>query len=121
MGSWYEEGKVQATLSEYLVRSKSEVIIANLLVTNELSSFKYETLLYAPDKTFYLPDFTINVNGKTYFWEHVGMLHLPKYKQRWEEKLKWYEKHFPNQLITTYESENLTKEAQKIIDKIKSK
>ena len=104
-----------------LVRSKSEVIIANLLVTNELSSIKYETLLYAPDKTFYLPDFTINVNGKTYFWEHVGMLHLPKYKQRWEEKLKWYEKHFPNQLITTYESENLTKEAQKIIDKIKSK
>ena len=121
MGSWYEEGKVQATLSEYLVRSKSEVIIANLLVTNELSSFKYETLLYAPDKTFYLPDFTINVNGKTYFWEHVGMLHLPKYKKRWVEKQKWYEKHFPNQLIITYESENLTKEAQRIIDEIKSK
>jgi RecD/TraA family predicted helicase len=121
MGAWYEEGKIQATLSEYLVRSKSEVIITNLLVTNELSSFKYETLLYAPDKTFYLPDFTINVNGKTYYWEHVGMLFLPKYKQRWEEKQKWYEKHFPNQLLTTYESENLTKEAQKIIDEITRK
>lgn len=119
MGAWYEEGKVQATLSEYLVRSKSEVIITNLLAISELTSFKYETLLYAPDKTFYLPDFTINVNGKTYYWEHVGMLHLPKYKQRWEEKQKWYEKHFPNQLLVTYESENLTKEAQKIIDDIK--
>lgn len=119
IGSWYEEGKVQATLSKYLVRSKSEVIITNLLVTNELTSFKYETLLYAPDKTFYLPDFTINVNGKTYYWEHVGMLHLPKYKQRWEEKQKWYEKHFPNQLLITYESENLTNEAQKIIDEIR--
>jgi exodeoxyribonuclease V alpha subunit len=119
MGAWYEEGKVQATLSEYLVRSKSEVIITNLLANSELTSFKYETLLYAPDKTFYLPDFTINVNGKTYYWEHVGMLHLPKYKQRWEEKQKWYEKHFPNQLLITFESENLTKEAQKIIDEIK--
>ncbi|MFV0152547.1 AAA family ATPase [Empedobacter falsenii] len=119
MGAWYEEGKVQATLSEYLVRSKSEVIITNLLVTNEMTSFKYETLLYAPDKTFYLPDFTINVNGKTYYWEHVGMLHIPKYKQRWEEKQKWYEKHFPNQLLVTYESENLTIEAQRIIDEIK--
>lgn len=119
MGAWYEEGKVQATLSEYLVRSKSEVIITNLLVNSELTSFKYETLLYAPDKTFYLPDFTINVNGKTYYWEHVGMLHLPKYKQRWEEKQKWYEKHFPNQLLITYESENLTNEAQRIIDEIK--
>lgn len=119
MGAWYEEGKVQATLSEYLVRSKSEVIIANLLVNSELTSFKYETLLYAPDKTFYLPDFTINANGKTYYWEHVGMLHLAKYKQRWEEKQKWYEKHFPNQLLVTYESENLTKEAQSIIDDIK--
>ncbi len=121
MGSWYEEGKVQATLSEYLVRSKSEVIITNLLVTNEMTSFKYETLLYAPDKTFYLPDFTINVNGKAYFWEHVGMLHLPKYKERWEEKKKWYEKHFPNQLLVTFESENLTLEAQRIIDEIKNK
>lgn len=118
MGSWYEEGKVQATLSDYLVRSKSEVIITNLLVANGLTSFKYETLLYAPDKTFYLPDFTINVNGRTYYWEHVGMLHLPKYKQRWEEKKKWYDKHFPNKLIVTYESENLTKDAQKIIDEI---
>jgi RecD/TraA family predicted helicase len=120
MGSWYEEGKIHKTLSEYLVRSKSEVIIANLLVSNDIESFKYETLLTAPDSTFYLPDFTINVNGKTYYWEHVGMLHLPKYKERWEQKQKWYDKHFPNQLLITYESENLTIEAQQIIDKIKT-
>ncbi|WP_299273441.1 AAA family ATPase [uncultured Psychroserpens sp.] len=120
MGSWYEEGKIHKTLSEYLVRSKSEVIITNLLVSNDVESFKYETLLTAPDGTFYLPDFTINVNGKTYYWEHVGMLHLPKYKERWELKQKWYDKHFPNQLLITYESENLTIEAQQIIDEIKT-
>lgn len=120
MGAWYEEGKIHKTLSEYLVRSKSEVIITNLLVSNGVESFDYEKLLYAPDKTFYLPDFTIHINGKTYFWEHVGMLHLPKYQKRWEAKEKWYQEHFPNQLLVTYESNELTTEAQNIIDKIKS-
>lgn len=119
MGSWYEEGKIHKTLSEYMVRSKSEVIIANLLVSNEIESFKYEKILYAPDKTFYLPDFTINVNGKTYYWEHVGMLDKPKYKQRWEQKVVWYDKHFPGKLLTTYEGGGLTLDAQKIIDRIK--
>ncbi|MET3731304.1 ATP-dependent DNA helicase [Moheibacter stercoris] len=119
MGSWYEEGKIHATLSEYLVRSKSEVIITNLLMANEIQSFKYETILFAPDKTFYLPDFTIFINGKTFYWEHVGMLHLKKYKERWQEKKKWYEMHFPGQLLVTYESENLSIEAQDIINRIK--
>src|SRR5690606_8554665 len=41
MGSWYEEGKVHKTLSEYLVRSKSEIIITNLLVSSGVESFKY--------------------------------------------------------------------------------
>ena len=119
MGSWYEEGKIHKTLTDYLVRSKSEVIITNLLVANNIESFYYEKLLSAPDKTFYLPDFTIHVNGKTYFWEHVGMLDFPKYKQRWEQKKQWYETHFPGQIITTYESGNLTEDAQQLIDQIK--
>lgn len=119
MGSWYEEGKIHKTLSQYLVRSKSEVIITNLLMSNGLESFEYEMLLHAPDGTFYLPDFTIHANGKTYYWEHVGMLHVPKYKKRWEEKEKWYGTHFPGKLLMTYESNDLTIEAQKIIDEIK--
>jgi hypothetical protein len=47
------------------------------------------------------------------------MLHLPKYKERWEQKLKWYDKHFQNQLLITYESENLTIDAQNVINEIK--
>lgn len=31
MNEWYEEGKIHKTLAEYMVRSKSEVIIANML------------------------------------------------------------------------------------------
>ncbi len=119
MRGWYEEGKIHKTLSEFMVRSKSEVIITNLLITNEIDSFSYETILYAPDKTFYLPDFTVNVNGKTYYWEHVGMLDNSKYKHRWEQKSAWYDKHFPGRLLTTFESGNLTVDAQEIIEKIK--
>lgn len=117
--SWYEEGKIHKTLSKYLVRSKSEVIITNLLVDNGIESFKYEEILEAPDKTFYLPDFTIHYNGKTYYWEHVGMLNIERYKKHWETKEKWYNKHFPNQLLVTYESENLTIDAKEIIEQIK--
>ena len=42
LGGWYEEGKIHSTLTEYMVRSKSEVIIANLLFDREIS-FQYET------------------------------------------------------------------------------
>jgi hypothetical protein len=28
-------------------------------------------------------------SGQTFYWEHCGMLHVPSYKRRWEEKLAW--------------------------------
>jgi hypothetical protein len=31
--------------------------------------------------------------GITFYWEHCGMLHVPNYRKRWEEKLAWYGKH----------------------------
>jgi len=116
--TWYKEGKKLATLTEYLVRSKSEVIIANLLFHDEIP-FEYETPLYAPDGSMYLPDFTVSFRGEKYYWEHVGMLHDSAYKNHWEEKKAWYDKHFPNRLITTCESNDLTKNAQNIINKYK--
>lgn len=112
--NWYSSEKKLATLSEYLVRSKSEVIIANMLQTEEIP-FEYEVPLYAPDGTMYLPDFTVTFKGETYYWEHVGMLDKPSYKAHWEKKKKWYEKHFPGQLLVTYEGQNLSKDAMAII------
>jgi uncharacterized protein len=40
-------------------------------------------------------DFTIEdmESGTTFYWEHCGMLHVPSYRRRWEEKLAWYRKH----------------------------
>jgi len=115
MRDWYEEGKVHSTLTEFMVRSKSEVIIANMLHEKNVE-FEYEKPLTAPDGTFYLPDFTIYWEGQVYYWEHVGMLDDEKYKNHWETKKAWYEKHFPDQLLATYESTDLSKEAEALID-----
>ena len=114
-GKWYENNKKISTLSEYYVRSKSEMNIANILAMKEIP-FEYETPLFAPDGTMYLPDFTVFWKGKKHYWEHVGRLDIEEYKKHWEEKEKWYNTHFPGQLITTYESVNQSKDIEKIID-----
>lgn len=115
---WFKEGRIHSTLTEYMVRSKSEVIIANLLHQNELD-FEYERRLQAPDGSYYLPDFTIIHRGRKYYWEHLGMLQVPKYRHHWETKKAWYEKFFPDQLLTTVDDGELTKNAQSIIDGFK--
>ena len=112
--NWYADEKKLATLSECFVRSKSEVIIANMLVAEEVP-FVYEEPLYAPDGTMFLPDFTVKFRGETYYWEHVGRLDLPDYRAHWESKEKWYEKHFPGRLIVTYEGRELSREAMEVI------
>lgn len=117
MNDWYEEGKIHATLSEYMVRSKSEVIIANMLTEREVP-FWYEKPLFAPDGTFYLPDFTIMLAGEEYYLEHVGRLDLPAYKAHWEKKKIWYEKFFSGKLLTTYETSTLSNDIDKIIKEL---
>jgi hypothetical protein len=32
-------------------------------------------------------------SGLTVYWEHCGMLHVPSYQRRWEEKLAWCRSH----------------------------
>lgn len=112
--TWYEEGKIISTLSKYFVRSKSEMNIANILSLKEIP-FEYEMPLFAKDGSMFLPDFTIKYKGRTFYWEHVGRLDLPKYKEHWKAKEKWYNENFPNQLIITYETEMQSKEIEKII------
>jgi hypothetical protein len=86
-----------------MVRSKSEVIIANMLFERDIP-FQYEVPLYAPDGTFYLPDFTINWRGEAWYWEHLGMLHDERYRNHWETKQAWYKKQgFADRLIMTSE------------------
>ncbi len=111
---WYEEGKVHTTLTQYMVQSKSEVIIANLLAACGLT-FRYDIPLFASDGTFYRPDFTIKYAGEDIYWEHLGRLDEAKYANHWNTKEAWYNKHFPGQVVTTKDSPTLTAEACKLL------
>ena len=101
---------IHHTIEGEMVRSKSEVIIANCLHYNELE-YEYESVLeLEPGKTL-RPDFKV-VDGDTgdvWYWEHCGMMIDPKYVKRWEDKKKFYEKHGiveGKNLIVTYDDEN---------------
>ncbi len=114
LGPWHEEGKIHQALIGCMVRSKSEVIIANLLTAAGIP-FEYEIPLFASDGTLYLPDFTITWRGKPYYWEHLGKLNDAGYVKKWEKKTKWYSKHFRDSLLVTEESAKLSKSAERII------
>ncbi len=92
-GRFFEEHLIHRTARGEMVRSKSEVIIANALYADGID-YAYERPLTIDDVTKY-PDFTIEdmESGVTLYWEHCGMLHVPSYRRRWEEKLQWYRSH----------------------------
>ena len=107
-GQFFEEGLIHKTIEGNLVRSKSEVIIADCLHYNGLA-YKYEEPLELEGQVK-RPDFTIEDpdTGDKWYWEHCGMMTDPKYKHRWEEKKKFYEKNGIKEgknLIVTYDDE----------------
>lgn len=89
----YPEALIHRTRRGVLVRSKSEVIVADILDSLEDISWKYEEPLFPPDDLhdYRLPDFTIGFEGDIYYWEHLGMLSLPSYREGWGRKRQWYE------------------------------
>lgn len=89
-GRMFEEYLIHRTASGEMVRSKSEVIIADHFARRGIDLL-YEHPLTIDDVTKY-PDFTIEdmESGQNYYWEHCGMLHVPSYRKRWERKLAWY-------------------------------
>lgn len=103
----YPEQLIHKTCSGNLVRSKSEVLIDMALHINKIP-FRYECALSLGDSVIY-PDFTIRHphTGKTYYWEHFGMMDDPVYSKNACAKLQLYTSHgiIPTiQLITTYET-----------------
>ena len=89
---YYEENLIHRTKNGIMVRSKSEVIIANMLCDNGFENFLYEEKLPLGD-TYKLPDFTFRdaANGSYIIWEHLGMLGNAEYKAAWEDKKRIYE------------------------------
>jgi ATP-dependent exoDNAse (exonuclease V) alpha subunit len=98
-GRIFEENLIHRTNREEMVRSKSEVIIANELAHRKVD-YTYEQPLTIAGATKY-PDFTIEdaESGRNFYWEHCGMLHVPSYLRRWEAKVVWYK----NQGILPYD------------------
>jgi hypothetical protein len=89
---YFEENLIHKTKNGIMVRSKSEVIIANMLCDNGIEDFLYEERLPLGD-TYKLPDFTFKdaASGSYIIWEHLGMLGNADYKATWEEKKRIYE------------------------------
>ena len=90
-----------------LVRSKSEVLIANALFSKQIP-FRYEACLQLGSHTVY-PDFTIRhpVTKKIYYWEHLGMMGEEDYLDNALTKIRRYCRNniYPDgNLILTYES-----------------
>ncbi len=88
---FYAAHLIHRTSKNVLVRSKSEVIVADTLTRLGIS-YEYEKKLSARDDPadFRLPDFTVSYEGDIYYWEHLGMLSVPSYKEQWERKKEWY-------------------------------
>jgi hypothetical protein len=91
---YYEQSLIHRTLKGELVRSKSEVIIANMLYEAGIE-YEYEKELDLGDDGVRIPDFTIEdaESGLCVYWEHCGMLGDAAYNKHWQEKQALYKKH----------------------------
>lgn len=89
-GGFLEDGLIHRTERGDLVRSKSELVIADKLYAAGVD-YAYEKPLVISGCTRY-PDFTIedDASGVTYYWEHLGLLDDPAYRARWERKREEY-------------------------------
>lgn len=112
--------KIHQTESGIWVRSKSEVIIANILYRSSID-FQYEEKLYYNESQWNEPDFTIRHNGKTWYWEHLGLLGDEHYNENWQEKKQIFKDlGVWDNVITTKESAVLSNQANELIKKIKT-
>ena len=86
-----EEGLIHRTERGDLVRSKSELVIADKLHSRGVDYAYEQPLTLTNGRTRY-PDFTISddARGVVFYWEHLGMLDDPGYKARWERKRAEY-------------------------------
>ena len=92
-GGFLERRLIHRTARGELVRSISEVVVADALRAEGID-YHYEKALAGEDGVERYPDFTAEepATGITVYWEHLGMLSDPTYRRRWKEKIAWYKK-----------------------------
>jgi hypothetical protein len=89
----YAENLIHRTDKGHMVRSKSELVVANILFSMG-TEYEYERPLEGTvDHHILRPDFTFaDPAGEPIIWEHLGMLSRDDYRQGWEWKKAWYER-----------------------------
>lgn len=81
----YPEHLRHTTLAGIKVRSKSEALLVNLFFSYHVH-FEYEKELQLGTTIFH-PDFTITtLDGRIFYWEHLGMTEDPQYARSWARK-----------------------------------
>lgn len=112
-----------------MVRSKSEIIIAEMLHAAGIL-FRYEPKIKLTDQNgntkSYYPDFVIMLaSGELLYWEHCGRLDLDEYRKRLFDKITIYHNNgisIGNNLIITTDTIDQTLDVemiQRIIDNIR--
>lgn len=108
-GKGFEEDAVEIyTAKGERVRSKSEVIIADML-EREGIPYRYEYPLKLKGWGVVYPDFTLlhKETRKEIYWEHLGMMDNPEYAENAIQKITLYEQNgiYPGEgLLLTYET-----------------
>ncbi len=119
---------IHRTRSGLFVRSKSEVIVADILSGLGLE-YAYEQPFVGSDGTTRYPDFTVEDDdtGETVVIEHLGMLTDPGYQAAWKKKLSWYRKNGVDlsggtraQLLITEDAPNGSIDAAEIEKRLRS-
>lgn len=124
----YERKEIRNDTPQYctekgeMVRSKSELNIANALYRNKIP-YKYECPLQLKDGIVIYPDFTVldAIRRKLLYWEHRGMMDDREYAKHAVMRIRDYEKNnirLGSNLIITEETSTCalgTKEIEEII------
>lgn len=105
---YMEDGVRFLTKNNESVRSKSEMIIANMFYEYDVP-YCYETIIKSGNKIIARPDFKV-LNTRTrreYYWEHFGMMDTPEYANKCIKKLEAYEQNgyfVGDKLLISFES-----------------
>lgn len=106
---YYPEQKVYPTKKDEMVRSKSEVMLADMYCEMGIP-YRYEAELVMKNGKKRYPDFTLLKIGtrEVIYHEHLGLMDDEEYREANFEKLEEYRKHgiyVGKNLILTYEAE----------------
>ena len=93
----FDAARVFEPESGIKVKSKIEYLIYNALIGARQEgkiSFEYESKLELPfgDRTVPIhPDFVIQSGGRTFYWEHLGLIDRQDYARDWRTRYRAYE------------------------------